>query len=131
MASPVSWGPAGRNWSRAIFGAYPQHTTGEVKLNGKKLNIKSPKDAIDAGIALLTEDRKALGLFLDKSIRFNTTIRSLETISSKVLGIINNQQERKIVRSTSISWASKHHRSTPSSARSAAETSKRSFWANG
>ncbi len=81
-----------------VFGAYPQHTTGEVKLNGNKLNIKSPKDAIDAGIALLTEDRKALGLFLDKSIAFNTTISSLETVSSKVLGILNNQRERKIVK---------------------------------
>ncbi|MFA3917038.1 sugar ABC transporter ATP-binding protein [Ruegeria hyattellae] len=81
-----------------VFGAYPDQTTGEVKLNGQKLEIKSPKDAIDAGIALLTEDRKALGLFLDKSISFNTTISSLETISSKVLGIINTQQERKVVR---------------------------------
>jgi D-xylose transport system ATP-binding protein len=81
-----------------IFGAYPQHTTGEVKLNGKTLNINSPKEAIEAGIALLTEDRKALGLFLDKSIAFNTTISSLETISSQVLGIINTQQERKIVK---------------------------------
>jgi D-xylose transport system ATP-binding protein len=81
-----------------IFGAHPQYTTGEIKLNGKQLDIKSPKDAIESGIALLTEDRKALGLFLDKSISFNTTISSLETISSKVLGIINNQQERKIVK---------------------------------
>jgi ABC-type sugar transport system ATPase subunit len=81
-----------------VFGAYPDQTTGEVKLNGQKLDIRSPKDAIDAGIALLTEDRKALGLFLDKSISFNTTISSLETISSKVLGIINTQQERKVVK---------------------------------
>lgn len=80
-----------------VFGAYPGQTTGDVKLNGKPLDIKSPKDAIDAGIALLTEDRKALGLFLDKSITFNTTISSLESISSKVLGVINSQQERKIV----------------------------------
>lgn len=81
-----------------VFGAYPGQTTGDVKLNGKPLDIRSPKDAIDAGIALLTEDRKALGLFLDKSITFNTTISSLESISSKVLGIINGQQERKIVK---------------------------------
>jgi D-xylose transport system ATP-binding protein len=80
-----------------VFGANPQYTTGEIKLNGEVLNVGSPKDAIDAGIALLTEDRKALGLFLDESISFNTTISSLETISSRVLGIINNQQERKIV----------------------------------
>ncbi len=80
-----------------VFGAAPQHTTGEIYLNGEKLEVRSPKDAIDAGIALLTEDRKALGLFLDKSIAFNTTISSLETVSSKVLGIINKQAERKIV----------------------------------
>lgn len=80
-----------------IFGAHPHLTTGEIILNGKTLDIKSPKDAIDAGIALLTEDRKALGLFLNESISFNTTISSLETISSQVLGIINSQKERKIV----------------------------------
>lgn len=81
-----------------VFGAYPGQTAGEVKLNGKQLDIRSPRDAIDAGIALLTEDRKALGLFLDKSITFNTTISSLESISSEVLGIINGQQERKLVK---------------------------------
>lgn len=81
-----------------VFGAYPGQTTGEVKLNGRALDIRSPKDAIDAGIALLTEDRKALGLFLDKSVTFNTTISSLESICSNVLGIINGQQERKLVK---------------------------------
>ncbi len=80
-----------------IFGAYPQQSTGEVLLNGVKLDIKSPKDAIDSGIALLTEDRKALGLFLNESISFNTTISSLETVSSKILGIINESKERQIV----------------------------------
>ena len=80
-----------------IFGAYPAHTSGDVLLNGVKLDIKSPKHAIDSGIALLTEDRKALGLFLNESIAFNTTISSLESISSKILGIINEFAERQIV----------------------------------
>ena len=81
-----------------IFGACPERTRGEVYLDGKKLDIRSPKDAIDNGIALLTEDRKALGLFLTQSVSFNTTISSLQTISSALLGVINHNQEQKVVR---------------------------------
>ena len=81
-----------------IFGACPERTRGEVYLDGKKLDIRSPKDAIDNGIALLTEDRKALGLFLTQSVAFNTTISSLQTISSALLGVINHNQERQVVR---------------------------------
>ena len=81
-----------------IFGACPERTRGEVFLDGKKLDIRSPKDAIDNGIALLTEDRKALGLFLTQSVAFNTTISSLQTISSALLGVINHNQERQMVR---------------------------------
>ncbi len=81
-----------------IFGACPERTRGEVYLEGKKLDIRSPKDAIDNGIALLTEDRKALGLFLTQSVSFNTTISSLQTISSALLGVINHNQERQVVR---------------------------------
>jgi D-xylose transport system ATP-binding protein len=80
-----------------IFGAVPERTRGEIWLNGRQLDIRSPKDAIDNGIALLTEDRKALGLFLTQSVAFNTTISSLETVSSRLLGIINHAQERQLV----------------------------------
>ncbi|MDZ7908583.1 MAG: sugar ABC transporter ATP-binding protein [Gemmobacter sp.] len=80
-----------------IFGAYPGLARGEVWLDGKKLTIRTPRDAIDAGIALLTEDRKALGLFLSEPISFNTTISSLETISSKIVGVINHAQEQELV----------------------------------
>ena len=66
-------------------------------LDGKELDIHSPQDAIKNGIALLTEDRKALGLFLGQSVMFNTTISSLETISSSLLGVINRSKERQIV----------------------------------
>ena len=69
-----------------IFGACPERTRGEVYLDGKKLDIRSPKDAIDNGIALLTEDRKALGLFLTQSVAFNTTISSLPTHQQRAAG---------------------------------------------
>ena len=80
-----------------IFGAFPDDSRGEVYLEGKRVNIKSPQDAIDNGIALLTEDRKALGLFLNQSIVFNTTIGSLSSISETFLGIINTSKERQLV----------------------------------
>lgn len=81
-----------------IFGAFPGATRGEVFIDGKQVNIRSPRDAISHGIALLTEDRKALGLFLGESITFNTTISSLNTISSKLLGVIDAGKERVLVK---------------------------------
>jgi D-xylose transport system ATP-binding protein len=80
----------------AIFGACPAATHGDVLLEGKKADIRSPADAIDHGIALLTEDRKALGLFLGQSITFNTTIASLQTISMPLTGVIDASRERAL-----------------------------------
>src|ERR1700733_11777234 len=78
----------------AIFGAFPQATHGEGLIEGEKADIRSPGDAIACGIALLTEDRKALGLFLDQPITFNTTIASLQAISSPPIGVIDASKER-------------------------------------
>lgn len=60
-------------FARLIFGA-DKKLTGTVSLLGKPLNISGPRDAIDAGIAYLTEDRKGLGLFLDMSISENINV---------------------------------------------------------
>jgi D-xylose transport system ATP-binding protein len=81
----------------AIFGVYPNATQGDVLIEGNKVEIRSPADAIGHGIALLTEDRKAFGLFLDQSIAFNTTISSLETISTGLIGVIDSTRERILV----------------------------------
>ena len=59
--------------ARLIYGADPK-TGGEVVLEGKTLSISSPQDALDNGIAYLTEDRKALGLFLDLSCGTNINL---------------------------------------------------------
>ena len=80
----------------AIFGAYAAATHGDVRIEGKRLDIRSPADAIANGIALLTEDRKALGLFLTQPITFNTTISSLHTVSSPPLGVIDRNEERAL-----------------------------------
>lgn len=62
---------------RAIFGA-DRIDKGEIQVNGKKTNIRSPKQAIEAGIALLTEDRKGQGLVLAQSVRTNLILSSFK-----------------------------------------------------
>ncbi len=62
---------------RAVFGADPIDG-GKIYIKGKEANIKSPKQAIAAGVALLTEDRKGQGLVLQESIRTNLVLSSLK-----------------------------------------------------
>ncbi|WP_244850717.1 sugar ABC transporter ATP-binding protein [Caballeronia sp. SL2Y3] len=59
--------------ARLIFGA-EERTRGEVSMHGKPLALRTPRDAIDAGLVYLTEDRKGQGLFLDMSVRDNINI---------------------------------------------------------
>lgn len=59
--------------ARLIFGADPA-ISGELELDGKSFRPRQPREAMDAGIAYLTEDRKALGLFLNMTIRDNVSI---------------------------------------------------------
>ena len=73
--------------ARLIYGA-DRKTTGEVALNGKPLAIASPRDALDAGVAYLTEDRKTLGLFLDMSISDNINIGVIGQ-DAKAGGVLN------------------------------------------
>jgi ABC-type sugar transport system ATPase subunit len=64
--------------ARALFGVDP-FTAGVVELNGKPIRIRSPRQAIRAGIGFLTEDRKLEGLVLPQSVRDNAllALRSL------------------------------------------------------
>jgi inositol transport system ATP-binding protein len=50
---------------------------GPIKINGKEVKIKSPADAIQGGMALLTEDRKLTGLYLNASVRENMFIANI------------------------------------------------------
>ena len=71
---------------RLIFGA-DRKASGEVFLNGKKLNINTPSDAIDAGIGYVPEDRKDQGLFLEMSSRKNIAINTLKQDAKA--GVVN------------------------------------------
>src|SRR5579875_866226 len=73
---------AGRSeLARAVFGADPIDA-GSIWLEGKRLSIKSPVDAIAAGIGYLTEDRKRDGLAMTLDIAQNITLTNLPTVAS-------------------------------------------------
>jgi ribose transport system ATP-binding protein len=78
--------------ARLIFGA-DRKESGTVELDGRLLDIRSPRDAIRAGIALLTEDRKAQGLVLAQSVRENFALPNMHRFSS--LGFLCRRVERQ------------------------------------
>ena len=78
--------------ARALYGADPKQT-GEIFLNGKKVKIKTPQQAVKHGICYLSEDRKRYGLMLDKSVSENTTIASVDDFIK--IGIINDAKMKK------------------------------------
>ncbi len=87
---------AGRTeMARAIFGA-DRRDAGDVYVNGKKLRGTTPKDAVDAGISYLSEDRKRFGVMVEMDVTENTTLATLEDYVSGPF--INNNKERHTVR---------------------------------
>jgi D-xylose transport system ATP-binding protein len=77
----------------SLFGAYEGKVEGEVWIEGKKVRIRTVQDAIREGIALVTEDRKRLGLVLGMDVKANTTLASLKNMSK--FGVINQNEELK------------------------------------
>lgn len=65
---------------RAVFGADPIDE-GKVYLYGKEVKIKDPRQAIEQGIAFLTEDRKGQGLILAESVQTNLTLANMKGFS--------------------------------------------------
>lgn len=77
---------------RALFGADPKES-GDIWIDGKKVEINSPKDAVELGLSYLSEDRKRFGLMLKKDIIENSTIATLHEYSSA--GFLDKSGERK------------------------------------
>ncbi|HLR40526.1 MAG TPA: sugar ABC transporter ATP-binding protein, partial [Virgibacillus sp.] len=86
---------AGRSEVMEVIFGFHKKDSGSIKLNGKDLTIKHPRDAVKAGIGFITEDRKSKGLVIDASIRENIALTNLKAISSG--GIISNSKENKMV----------------------------------
>ena len=79
----------------SIFGrSYGADITGTLLLNGKETVLKSPREAINAKLAYVTEDRKGNGLVLSNPIRVNTSLANMDGVSSK--GIIDIDKEYQV-----------------------------------
>ena len=65
--------------ARALIGA-DRVDTGEIRLEGRRLSISSPREAIRNGLCLAPEDRKTQGVFLEKSVQDNISLPSLKSL---------------------------------------------------
>ena len=82
---------AGRTELAELLFGVKRKTGGGVVLNGKESNPKSPREAIDKGIALVPEDRKKQGALLDVDIRGNISM----AIPDQDIQILHGQSERR------------------------------------
>ncbi|MEX0323260.1 MAG: sugar ABC transporter ATP-binding protein [Puniceicoccaceae bacterium] len=93
---------------RLLFGA-DKMESGKIYLDDSEQpsNIHSPSDAVKAGIALLTEDRKEQGLLLPQSISVNTSLARMSSVSR--MGWINPTKEQSIAEDYAASLSIKCH----------------------
>jgi ABC-type sugar transport system ATPase subunit len=79
--------------AQLLFGAAPMES-GEILINGNPVEIRSPLDAIQHKIGLLTEDRKGQGLFLEMAVKWNISFPIIRRISK--YGVVNTKKEDEI-----------------------------------
>ena len=72
---------AGRTETMRLLCGADKRDGGTIKVRGKEVKIRSPKDAVNAGIGYLSEDRKLFGLCLGLSVADNTALPSLDMLS--------------------------------------------------
>lgn len=80
--------------ARCIFGA-DRAESGDMRMNGRAYRPRSPRDALRAGIAMLTEDRASDGLVLGLSIRDNMSLASFAAVSR--MGVIDRRTQSELV----------------------------------
>jgi len=79
-----------------IFGLHPKNASGEICVSKIVRRIHSPADAIDAGIALVPEDRKLQGLILSQSVKSNISITVLQKLQQWGL-MLSSTKEKKLI----------------------------------
>ncbi len=79
--------------ARALFGADPKES-GDIYVNGKKVDIRNPQDAVKCGIGYLSEDRKRFGIVVDKTVAENSTMASLERFMKGIF--IDKKKENQV-----------------------------------
>jgi len=89
-------GLLGSGRSEILHGIFGRVTAdGTVRVDGQPIAIRSPRDARDAGIALLTEDRKRDGLLFNLAVGANITIGNLDPLSAR--GMVRGDRERSAI----------------------------------
>ena len=81
---------------RALFGI-DRITAGEVKVTGRKVEIRNVRDAIALGLGFVPEDRKEQGLILQMAVRENITLPGLERFRSH--GLVSRKKETQVAQS--------------------------------
>jgi ABC-type sugar transport system ATPase subunit len=92
----------------ALFGASPARPTGAIRLDGKPVRFDHPAQALRAGVALVTEDRKNLGLFDQMTVGENITLAHLAGMA-RGAGMIRRRVEHRAV----LHAIDRHHIKTP------------------
>lgn len=94
----------------ALFGLR-KATSGKVFLDGKEVHIKSPKDAVNLGIGMLTEDRLRSGSIHTLSVMQNTTIVELGKLASKI-GVYSHKKEEEFFKEAATTFEVKYGKAT-------------------
>ena len=81
--------------ARALFGAATA-TAGDIKIDGRSVKLKSPRDGVRAGVGYVTEDRKAEGLVQMHGVRANMVLTGLDRFVGR-MGKINRIEEARTV----------------------------------
>ncbi len=77
-----------------LFGASPLRPQGQIRIDGQPVQFDHPAEAMQAGVALVTEDRKRLGLFADMNVGANITVCAL--VEATTGGVLSLQREAKL-----------------------------------
>ncbi|MDO4371156.1 MAG: sugar ABC transporter ATP-binding protein [Clostridia bacterium] len=99
---------AGRSETMHCVFGLTHGATGEIYLDGKRVKIKDPVEAMKNGIAMIPENRKVEGLYHLQSVRFNSTIEVLEQFINRLR--VNSKKEAAIAQE----FIDKMHTKTPS-----------------
>ncbi len=100
---------AGRTeFAMSVFGrSYGENISGQLLIHGKEKKLKTVRDAISAGLAYVTEDRKGNGLILSNAIRINTSLANLGGVSRN--GIIDPNLEAQVAEEYRVKMKTKCH----------------------
>ncbi len=75
--------------ARALFGI-DRITKGSIRIKGKTVTIRNPRDAVKVGLSLIPEDRRAQGLILDHALKDNLVLPRIDTLTRR--GFVNDQK---------------------------------------